>query len=315
MANSGNKQQGYGSNAPSYGDEQQSPPEYNAGPSTTTSSWIKSSSVKPTTTSTWVHTSTVTSSTHVTLSTGYSSSTTKGAKPKSSSSTGPAKYHTTLETSSKSSTRPTSSKGPKSQSSSSTSSTGPTKYHTTLSTSSKSSVQPTPTKGMSGGTGSTSSSTKNNGKSGSNNGSSGKSNSSTNASQVCPSTAFPQCCQLNVLGLAGVSCSNGKTSLFLFFPISSPQHSLIVVIPTNHPPSFSPSILICNKQKIAPSAVTSIKQFKQMCAESGLSANCCALPVVSLYFWERRKRRRRREEEGEKEREKEKENANDDVQY
>lgn len=226
MANSGNKQQGYGSNAPSYGDEQQSPPEYNAGPSTTTSSWSKSSSVKPTTTSTWVHTSTVTSSTHVTLPMGYSSSTTKGAKPKSSSSsssssTGPAKYHTTLETSSKSSIHPTSSKGSKSQSSSSsssTSSTGPTKYHTTLSTSSKSSAQPTPTNGMSGGTGSTSSSTKNNGKSGSNNGSSGNSNSSTNGSQVCPSTAFPQCCQLNVLGLAGVSCSNGKTSLFLFFP-------------------------------------------------------------------------------------------------
>lgn len=250
MANSGNKQQGYGSNAPSYGDEQQSPPGYNAGPSTTTSSWSKSSSVKPTTTSTWVHTSTVTSSTHVTLSTGYSSSTTKGAKPKSSSSisssssTGPAKYHTTLETSSKSSIHPTSSKGPKSQSSSSssTSSTGPTKYHTTLSTSSKSSTQPTPTKGMSGGT---SSSTKNNGKSDSNDGSSGKSNSnsnsSTNGSQVCPSTAFPQCCQLNVLGLAGVSCSNGKKkslSCFLLFIFSLPTFS------SHHHPYKPPAIFL-----------------------------------------------------------------------
>lgn len=24
-----------------------------------------------------------------------------------------------------------------------------------------------------------------------------------------------------------------------------------------------------------------------MCAESGLSANCCALPVVSFHFWQR----------------------------
>lgn len=77
------------------------------------------------------------------------------------------------------------------------------------------------------------------------------------------------------------------------------------------PPSSSSSILICNKKKIiAPSAVTSIKQFKQMCAESGLSANCCALPVVSFHFLakkEKKKKKGRRREKG-----KGKENANDD---
>lgn len=94
-----------------------------------------------------------------------------------------------------------------------------------------------------------------------------------------------------------------KKSFFFFFPISSSQRFLL--IPTNHPPSSS-SILICNKI-IAPSAVTSIKQFKHMCAESGLSANCCALPVVSFHFWRRSLEKRIRRKKG-----KGKGKANDD---
>lgn len=85
-----------------------------------------------------------------------------------------------------------------------------------------------------------------------------------------------------------------KNLSFFFFPISSSHRFLLIT--TNH---SSSSILICKKIIIiAPSAVTSIKQFKQMCAESGLSANCCALPVVSSYFLakkEKKKKANRRE--------------------
>ena len=75
---------------------------------------------------------------------------------------------------------------------------------------------------------------------------------------LCPAPDTPQCCQLDVDGVADVTCSARESNE----PSTSPKRS-------------SPNTFIT-----AESDLTTVADFEESCKSTGLTAMCCTLPVV-----------------------------------
>jgi hypothetical protein len=81
---------------------------------------------------------------------------------------------------------------------------------------------------------------------------------------LCPAIDTPQCCQVDVDGVADLSCE-ARTSI---------QRNFTILL----------SILSLTHILIADPDLTTVADFEASCAASGTTAMCCTVPVVCFPF-------------------------------
>lgn len=90
--------------------------------------------------------------------------------------------------------------------------------------------------------------------------------------KVCASGA-PYCCQLDVLGVAAVSCSDGK-----YLPDLLPSSQIERTLDANNFVFFF--------NHLVPGSPKSVDEFNKECKHTGLSAQCCEVGgIVSFYLF------------------------------